>query len=51
MPVHSTDKRLATDYEEEIQKLVKFVNQMAEELDTDTLDEIWKQLSKYQFSE
>lgn len=50
-PVSATDKRLVTDYGEEIQKLVKSMNQAAEEMDIDALDEIWKQLSEYQFSE
>ena len=50
-PVSSTNKRLATDYKEEIQKLVKSMNQAAEEMDIDALDEIWKQFSEYEFSE
>ena len=50
-PVSATDKRLAADYEEEIQKLVKSMNQAAEEMDIDALDEIWKQLSEYRFGE
>ncbi len=50
-PVSANDKRLAADYEEEIQKLVRSMNQAAEEMDIDALDEIWKEFSKYQFSE
>ena len=42
---------MAADYGEEIQMLVKTMNQAAEEMDIDALDEIWKQLSEYQFSE
>ena len=51
VPVSSVDKRLAEDHKEEIQKLVRSMNQAAEEMDIDALDEIWKQLSEYQFSE
>ena len=50
-PVSVTDKRLAADCVEEIQKLVKSMNQAAEEMDIDALDEIWKKLCEYQFSE
>ena len=49
-PVSSTDKRLAADYEEDIQKLVKSMNQAAEAMDIEALDEIWNQLSEYEFS-
>ena len=51
VPVSSTDKKMAADYGEEIQMLVKTMNQAAEEMDIDALDQIWKQLSEYQFSE
>lgn len=50
-PVTVADKKLATDYEEEIQKLVTSMNQAAEEMDIDALDEIWKCFCEYQFSE
>lgn len=49
-PVSHRDKKKAEDYRAEIQKLVKNINQAAEEMDIDALDEIWKQLSQYQFS-
>ena len=47
--VSTADKKLAEGYGVEIQKLVKNINQAAEEMDIDALDEIWKQLSEYQF--
>ena len=50
-PVSSTDKRTAADYKEEIQKLVSSMNQAAEEMDIDALDDIWMQLSEYEFSD
>jgi len=50
-PVSVTKKRQAADFREEIQSLVKSMNQAAEEMDIDALDEIWKQLSDYQFGE
>ncbi len=49
--VSTTGKKLASDYTEEVQTLAKSMNQAAEEMDIDALDEIWKQLSEYQFSE
>lgn len=48
-PGSHTDKKSAEDYRVEIKKLVKNINQAAEEMDIDALDELWKQLSEYQF--
>lgn len=51
VPVSDANIRLTADYGEGIQKLVKAMNQAAEEMDIDALDEIWKQLSQYQVGE
>ena len=51
VPVSDTDKMSAAEHGEEIQKLIISMNQAAEEMDIDALDEIWNRLSEYQFSE
>ena len=50
-PASDIDKRLAAECQQEIQKLVQSINQAAENMDIDALDEIWKQLSEYRFGE
>ena len=45
------EKRSADEFQEELQELFQQMNQAAEDMDIDALDQIWSQLEEYQFRE
>ncbi len=45
----ATGEKIAAKHREEIKELLAKVRTAAEEMDIDALDELWKQLSEYEF--